>query len=417
MNIYNGIMLIVHYCVHIVYKYTPLRKGSKAKAFITYQQGLLDRIVNDMQLNKKVVPIYWFHAASLGEYAIARPIIAALKQRQECTVVMTFFSPTGYEALKEVHINIDYLYCLPLDTLDNAKDFIKAVHPDKAVFIVSEYWCNYLFELKRNNIPTYLISAMIRKDAVFFRWYGGLYRKVLTAFTHFMVSDEISKRNLKVLGFGNVSIIGDPLFDNAIAIAKKEWHDPIIERFAQQGDIFIAGSINDEKDLTLVSSLANRHRDVHFIFVPHEISEEHLYRIKCKLQGAVLCYSECDKNTDFSKTQILIVDFLGALAYIYRYAKWAYIGGGFTPYLHSIIEATVYGIPASFGPKIHRKVTPKQMIELGIGQVVKTPSELNRWFEELRNNTSGLQNIKSIAARYIESNVGATEKIVDKIIN
>ncbi len=420
MNVYNGIMLILNYGICVVSKYYKSTvpkspQASKTKTFIAGQQGLLQRIANDMRRNKDV-PTYWFHAASLGEYAVARPIIAAIKQKQECVIVMTFFSPTGYEALKKVHANIDYLYYLPLDTLANARCFIKAVRPDKAIFIISEYWCNYLFELQRQHIPTYLISAMIRRDAVFFKWYGSLYRKALTAFTHFMVADDSSKRHLNILGFDNITITGDPLFDNAIAISKKEWSNSIIERFARQGDIFIAGSISDEKDLALVSSLANRYRDIHFIFVPHEISEECSQRIKYKLRGYALCYSECDESTDFSQTQVLIIDFLGALAYIYRYAKWAYVGGGFTPYLHSIIEATVYGLPVSFGPKINRKVTPQQMMELGIGQIVKNSSELEQWFAKLRHNTSGLQHIKLTAANYVESNAGATEKIVNEII-
>ncbi len=415
INIYNGMMLILNYSIHIASKYTNHKKTSKTRSFIIGQQGLLQQIENDMQQDK-VVPTYWFHAASLGEYAVARPIITALKQKQNCRVVMTFFSPTGYEALKEVHPGIDYLYYLPLDTPTNVRRFINAVQPNKVVFIISEYWCNYLFELQKRDIPTYLISGMIRKNTIFFKWYGVLYRKALTAFTHFMVLDKTSQQHLNALGFSNVTVTGDPLFDNAIAIAQKEWNNPIIERFVQQGDTFIAGSISDEKDLTFVSSLANRHRDIHFIFVPHEISHECLLRIKYKLRGYALCYSECDENTDFSQTQVLIIDFLGALAYIYRYAQWAYIGGGFTPYLHSVIEATVYGLPDPFGPKIYRKVTPQQMIELGIGQTVKKPSELFQWFEKLRHNTSALQNIQSIAKNYVENNAGATEKIVDKII-
>lgn len=414
-NIYSGVMRILNGTIRIACKYINHKKPSKAGLFIIGQQGLLNRIEADMR-QKRVGPTYWFHAASLGEYAVARPIISALKQKQACTVVVTFFSSTGYEALKEYHPGVDYLYYLPLDTPKNAKAFLEAVHPDKAVFMISEYWCNYLFELKKRDIPTYLISAMIRKDAVFFKWYGKLYRKALAAYTHFMVLDETSRQHLHALGFGQVTVTGDPLFDNAIVIAGKEWTNPIVERFCGEEDIFIAGSISDEKDLSLVSSLANHHRDTRFIFVPHEITTEGLRRIKYKLRGYALCYSECDEKTDFSDTQVLIIDFLGALAYLYRYARWAYIGGGFTPYLHSVIEATVYGVPVSFGPQIHRKVTPLQLMELGIGQMVKTQSDLNSWFESLRNDTSGMQNIRSVAAEYVKGNAGATEKIVNRII-
>ena len=384
---------------------------SKVSLFVKGQHQLLTRIADDMK-KRNDRPTIWIHASSLGEFAVARPLIAKLKQEHECNIVVTFFSSTGCEALKNNHPNIDYLYYLPLDTKKNVCAFLDAVKPNAVAFIISEFWCNYLRELKRRDIPTYLISGLIRDNATFFKWYGGFYRESLKAFTQFFVLDRHSKENLNKLGYENVTISGDPLFDNAYAVAQTDWHNTVMENFAKGEKVFIAGSIHDENDLNMVSQLANKHKDTKFIFVPHEISSELNDKIKNGLNGGALCYTECDDKTNFANTQVLIIDFVGALAYLYRYGTWAYVGGGFTRLLHSVIEATVYGLPVSFGPRIHRKVTPNQLVELNIGKVVNNFEELNDWFVGLKDNDAGLKNIKETSAKYLSQNVGATERIV-----
>lgn len=390
-----------------------LATESKLKKFAKGQQGLMKKIQTEMNCCKDdACPVIWLHASSLGEYGVARPIIKLLKQRGNCRIVLTFFSPTGYEALIDRHPEIDHLFYLPWDTPRNARKFIETIRPQKAIFIISEYWLNYLNELRYRKIPTFLISAVISREAPFFKWYGKLFRPSLQAFTHFLVLNSQSGENLQSLGYKNFSVTGDPLFDNAITIASTPYGNPVVEKFACGKEVFIAGSVSDQKDMQLVCSLANRYRDVHFIIVPHEISEEILNDIKFNLEGYALCYSECDADTDFRDTQTLIIDFLGALPYLYRYGKWAYVGGGFTPYLHSIIEATVYGLPVAFGPMIHRKVTPNELIQLGIGQVVRTEKELMKWFEELRNAPQQLEQIKNTALDYSRKNSGATSNII-----
>ena len=390
-----------------------LSTESKLKKFAKGQQGLIKQIQAEMSCHKNnPTPVIWLHAASLGEYGVARPIIKQLKRRSTCRIVLTFFSPTGYEALHIHHPEIDHIFYLPLDTPKNARTFIDTIHPQKTIFIISEYWINYLNELRMRNIPTFLISAVISRNAPFFKWYGGLFRSSLETFTHFLVLNRQSGENLQSLGYRNFSVTGDPLFDNAIAVASTPYQNPIVEKFAYGKDVFIAGSVSDRKDLQLICHLANRYRDVRFIIVPHEISEEVLNDIKFNLDGYALCYSECDADTDFSDTQTLIIDYLGALAFLYRYGKWAYVGGGFTPYLHSIIEATVYGLPVAFGPMIQRKVTPNELMELGIGQVVRSEKELEKWFEALRNEPQQLKQIKNTALDYSRSNSGATSNII-----
>lgn len=393
-----------------------LGKNSRRKfsLFVKGQQGIKGHVRRTMK-DRPDKPTVWIHAASLGEYAVARPIIAKLKRDGDCTIVLTFFSPSGYRALEHNHPGVDYLFYLPLDTKRNVRAFLNAVQPDKAVFLISEYWPNYLQELKFRAIPTYLVSAIIRDDAPFFKWYGRIYRKSLSSYTHTYVLDERSKFNMLMLGVDNVTISGNPLFDNAETVANTPWHNDIIHNFCNDSKVFIAGSISDDKDLELVSTLANRHPDTRFLFVPHDIKPNNLRAIKESVNGKALLYSECSADTDFTGTQVLIVDFVGALAYMYRYATWAYVGGGFTPLLHSLIEATVYGIPVSFGPQIHRKVTPRQMIDLGIGQIVRNADDLDRWFTSLKDNAPRLEEIREISKKYVHSNIGATEEIVKAI--
>lgn len=386
----------------------------KFPLFAKGQQGLLDRVAAEMS-GERQGPTVWFHAASLGEYAVARPLIDMLKKAGPCTVVLTFFSPSGYQALKDNHPGVDHLFYLPLDTRHNAKRFIEIVNPQKAVFIISEYWPNYLQQLKFHSVPTYLVSAIVREDSQFFRWYGKIYSKSLSAFTRIFVLNESSRFNLRMLGYTDVTVSGDPLFDNAALVARTPWSDQVFDAFTAGHKTFIAGSISDSKDLDLVATLAHRHPDTKFIFVPHSLNRHSIESIEEALKGRTLRYTDCNADTDFSNTQVLIADTMGMLARIYRYGTWAYVGGGFTPLLHSVIEATVYGLPVAFGPMIHRKVTPQQLIELGIGCKVTDSDELDRWWTSLAYDDAQLASIRSKALEYVDSNVGATNQIIDTI--
>lgn len=412
--LYNFCLQMLFSGLEFLNKWHLIREGSKLQRFIYGQRDVFQRIENILksQCQKLVI---WIHVSSLGEFGVARPIVKRIKENGNYSVFLTFFSPTGVDALRNHHSDVDVVEYLPIDTKQNARKFIETIKPQKAVFIISEFWPNYLCELKRHNIETYLISGLIKTKSPIFKWYGGIIRQSLSAFTRFMVLNEESKQNLSEVGLNNVSVVGDPLFDNAIVVATSPYTNKIVEAFASQGDLFIAGSISDKKDLLLVSRLANLHRDTRFLVVPHEISEEYLNNIIYYFDGKTVCYHECDENTDFSDTQILIIDFIGALAYLYRYAKWAYVGGGFTPYLHNIIEATVYGLPVAFGPEINRKITPQQLIKLGIGCKVKRFEDLNRWFDHLKNNQSELDAIKEKANTYIRQNAGATDEIMSII--
>lgn len=419
MFLYNIAMAVLTRLFRLVWKSRRLqallgRLSDKVLRFVMAQEGLLEKIGSEMKTDG--CEVWWLHAASLGEYNVLRPIVAQLRKPGRC-IVVTFFSSTADGLLKseENHpAEADRMFHLPLDTAANAAAFLDRVRPAKAVFAVSDYWPNYLLELRRRHIPTFFVSMHVADGSWLKRWYARPVRQSLQAVTTFAVLDEASRRNLATMGFTNAVVTGDPLFDNAARVAAEPWSNDVIARFSRGGNVFVAGSVSDANDLRLVSFLANTRRDVKFIIVPHEISAESLRDIVYHLEGRSVLYSECTPDTDFSSTQTLIIDFLGALARIYRYGRWAYVGGGFTPYLHSVVEPLAYGLPVAYGPRTNRKTTPKEMERLGIGCSVRTPQQLRDWFTGM-DNASRLADVRRKALDYFRSRTESTARIL-KII-
>jgi len=411
VNTINGVLSLYTRCLGN----DSQRKFSR---FLIGRRKLTERVASEMSQTPRHGQLVWIHASSLGEYAVARPLIKRMKQKYDCTVVLTFFSPTGYEALRDKHTEIDHLFYLPIDTKHHACEFLDAVRPDRAVFIISEFWPNFLQQLKFRGTPTYLVSAIIRDNSPFFKWYGKTFRKTLSAFNRIFVLNEKSRFNLNMLGYQGAELSGDPLFDNASFIAATTWHDPVADIFSAGHKVFIAGSVNDDKDAELVNHVVNSNPELRCILVPHAITSKDIDRLRSGIECGTVLYSQCKSEPALAKkSRVLIVDCIGKLAYLYRYATAAYIGGGFTPLLHSVIEATVYGIPVAFGPRIERKVTPQHLIEHGIGQMVKTPQELNDWVTSLINDDNRLSRIKDKAMQYIALNTGSTEKLVKTIMS
>lgn len=414
--IYNAAVDTMNSFVRLYGRCLGKKSHRKFSRFVKGQKGIIDHIRKEMATIDRSVPTIWFHAASLGEYGVARPLINAVRRRGRCNIVMTFFSPSGYEPVSRNHPDIDRVFYLPLDTRRNARRFLETVKPDRAVILISEYWPNYLQQLKFSSIPTFLVSAIIRDNSQFFRWYGKIYRKSLSAFSHIFVLNEASRFNLNMLGYTDVTVEGDALFDNAVLVARTPWTDPVLDRFCAGRKVFIAGSISDDKDLRMVAELVRHHRDVAFILVPHDIRQSSLDSIAAECGPSVRFYSKTSsEDPDLASSQCLIMDCMGKLAYLYRYGTWAYVGGGFTPLLHSVIEATVYGLPVSFGPRIERKVTPQQLVELGIGAVVNNATELENWFSKIADDDCRLNEIRDLCEKYVAENVGATENIVSTV--
>ena len=392
------------------------RPGGETMRYLRGQRHAVEAVRKGMKGIDRSRPTVWLHAASLGEFGIARPIISQLRKAVDCNIVVTFFSPTGYEAVSRNRGDIDRVFYLPFDTRDNAEAFLDAVQPACAVFMVSEYWHNYLSLLAERGVPTLLVSAIIRNDGPFFRpVYGKLYRDSLHTFSRVFTLDENSVENIKRLGLVNGEVSGDPLFDNVSLVAATPWRDEVVERFKGRERIFLAGSIHNDEDLEMITELANRHPHTRFIIVPHEISEPTMRAIEERVNGGCMRRSQCSTSTCFDNVQALIIDSVGSLAYLYRYATWAYVGGGFTKLLHSVIEPAVYGIPVAFGPNIRRKVTPREMIELGIGHKVEDTDDLDLWFKGLKGNENRLKYIAKRAAAYVSRNCGSTARVVDEI--
>ena len=391
---------------------------SKTRRFIYGQQRVMHRLeaVKSDLANERII---WIHAASFGEYNIMRPVMQRLREETDYKILFTFFSVTGVETMAGWTINqsqADHIFFLPLDAKGRVRRFLDIVKPEKAVFVKSEFWPNYLQELHRRNIPTYLISALVSDKSALLKWYGHLFfGDALKAYTHVTTLDEASRQNLLKAGIREVEMAGDPLFDFVTTMAQRDYTNAIVQRFRESagGKLFIAGSIHDTNDLDLVNHLSELHPDVKYLFVPHEVSSRRLWNIESRTQGRSKRYSLCTPQEDFSATQILIIDFVGALSRLYRYGTWAYVGGGFTPLLHSVIEPVAYGLPVAFGPRIERKITPRQISALGIGSIVQTPDDIAAWFAPLKQDDNRLSQIKEKAQLYTQQNIGATRRITN----
>ncbi len=378
----------------------------------------------------------WFHAASVGEFEQARPIIevlnaptAALKDRcaegptasERPKIILTFFSPSGYEMRKN-YDKADGVFYLPFATRRNAKEFLDLVQPKMAIFVKYEFWPAYLKELNKRAIPTYIISAIFRQGQPFFKPWGKPYRNLLHCFTKLFVQDENSKQLLAQYNITNVEVTGDTRFDRVSAIAQVPKDIPFVDRFAERPPsaerpaapvrykILIAGSTWPEDEQLLARYIEER-PDVKLVLVPHEIDEEHMHRIFEIFKGKFVRYTEATPM-NISHTRVLVVNTIGLLSSIYRYADVAYIGGGFGAGIHNTIEAAVYGIPVLFGPKHEHFREAKGLIAAGAAYGIRNYEELrNRLDEAFDNQTS----MGTKAKAYVASECGATQSVLQSL--
>lgn len=406
------------YCVFYILKHLAhlIRVShTKFQRFVMGQVQTFSTIEEDIKKRMDPRPVFWIHAASYGEYNAARPIISKLHASGKYQIIMTFFSATGVDMVSHRREIVDAVYFLPLDTPRNVRKFINLINPQRIAFVISEYWINYLFEIHKRQIPCYLISAHITTKAPFMRWDGILFRQALKAFTKILVMDKDSYNRLESIGFSNTVLTGDPLFDNVATRAAAPYKNTIVENFVKGHRVLIAGSITEMRDLYMTAGLAYLNPDTKIIVVPHEISGSYLRRIQVIMRGKACLYSECTEDTDFSDTQALIIDFMGALAYLYRYGHMAYVGGGFTRTLHSVVEAAVYGIPVAFGPRAERQQTAFKLIEYGIGTMVTRVREFNKWYRYYESHPNDLEAVKQHASAMMLHHKGASQAIADII--
>jgi 3-deoxy-D-manno-octulosonic-acid transferase len=357
----------------------------------------------------------WFHFASLGEFEQGRPVLEGLKALYPGNkIVITFFSPSGYEVRKNTPL-ADAVYYLPLDTANNAQKFIDAIQPKMAVFTKYEYWYHYFNEMHRREIPLYIISGIFRPEQVFFKWYGGLHRKMLSFVSRFFVQDERSEELLLQLGINNVTISGDTRFDRVWANAQQPKAIPGINEFKNNRKVFIAGS-TWPADEQLVATLVAQFRGWKFIIAPHEISEEKIEKLISFLpENSAIRYSQISKLT--SQISHLIIDNIGMLSSLYQYGDIAYIGGGFGAGIHNTLEAAAFGLPVIFGPEYSKFKEAKDLIALHAGFSIDDEARLRTVAGNLIDDEAFCRLAGEKAKNYVKENTGATKAIIDHIKN
>ena len=355
----------------------------------------------------------WIHASSLGEFEQGRPIIEAIKAHYpEQKIAITFFSPSGYEVRKN-YSKADLICYLPFDLPNNVNRFLNILKPKQAIFIKYEFWGNYLNALAKRNIPTYIISAIFRPSQIFFRHYGGYFRKILQNFEHLYVQDENSKKLLKDIGITKVSVTGDTRFDRVLEIRSQAKELPLIEQFSKEKFTLIAGS-SWPKDEEIFIDYFNRHPEMKLIIAPHEIHEEHIQFILSRLNRTTIRYTQADKK-NIQKADCIIIDCFGLLSSIYRYGQVAYVGGGFGAGIHNVPEAAVYSIPVIFGPNHKKFKEAKELIIAGGGFSISKSEDFKLVMDRLLKNKEFLSKAGIIAGQYIQNNSGASKKILKEL--
>lgn len=363
--------------------------------------------------------VLWLHAASLGEFEQGRPILEAFRERfPNWKIVLTFFSPSGFE-LRKNYPHADFVGYLPADTRQNARDFLDLIRPDAAVFVKYEFWANYLSELQKRGIQTLLVSALFRETQPFFKWYGGLWRKMLQGFAHFFVQDDASGKLLQSVGFQNFTVAGDTRIDRVLKIAESAPENEIVERFVGEAkQVLVLGSSWEADELLvfrafqLFESLElskSSQFNLKTIVAPHEPSEGNVARI-CKLSENALRYSQASGPIP-AHFNTMVIDNIGLLNTLYRYGSIAYIGGGFGKGIHNTLEPAAFGLPIIFGPKHQKFEEARQFVARGGAFSVSNSEEFAAVLAKLQDPVF-YQKASNAVRDYLETNRGATEKVM-----
>ncbi len=359
----------------------------------------------------------WMHCSSLGEFEQGRPVMEALKKDYpNYPIVISFFSPSGFEVRKN-YPGADKIIYLPLDTPQHAKKLVDIINPALVVWVKYEYWFNYLFELKKRKIPVLLISGIFRPSQPFFKWYGNAWKKMLLSFHHLFVQNEHSVALLSEINLNkNITISGDTRFDRVIDVAEKRDDVPGIATFINNHPTLVAGSTWEDDEAELVHYTRTR-KQYKFIIAPHEISESNLKDLKTTFKNSIF-YSDLMKEHKYSSDcNVLIIDSIGLLSKLYRYATVTYVGGGFNSSgIHNTLEAAVYGKPVIFGPEYEKFAEAKALIKNGAAFSIDNALALENKLDELFNDNILLEQASNLAKNYVYSNRGATQKIMNYII-
>lgn len=391
-------------------------------------------------LREKVDPqakYVWFHAASLGEFEQGRPLMEQLrKEHPEYKILLTFYSPSGYEVRKNYE-GADIICYMPIDTVTNARRFLRTIRPVMAFFIKYEFWYNHLHILKHRGIPTYSVSSIFRPEQVFFKWYGKQYGRVLKCFTHFYVQNEESKQLLSQIHLDNVTVVGDTRFDRVLQIKEAARQLPIIETFLQKTtanpqpstlnlhpstfNCFVAGSSWLPDEQIFLRYFNGRRPDWKLIIAPHVIGEEHLRQIEELLENRkVVRYTQVvgeypETAADLAAADALIIDCFGLLSSIYHYADVTYVGGGFGVGIHNVLEAGVWNVPVVFGPNNKRFLEAQELLASGGGFEIRDADDFNRVMNQFITDKAFLKEAGDKAGTYVASKTGATQRILAEV--
>lgn len=405
--LYNLLVIIAGFALKAVAIFKP-----KMKLFVDGRKNVFKTLGNKIQPSDKTI---WFHAASLGEFEQGLPVMEKMRGLYpDHKIILTFFSPSGFEVRKN-STAADVIVYLPLDTKKNVEKFLKLAHPEMAFFIKYEYWPNYLNGLKERNIPTYLFSGIFRKNQIFFKWYGGFYRKALTAFKEFFVQNENSKVLLQGIGFNNVKISGDTRFDRVLKILERDNTLDFVEKFKNNKLTIVCGSTWPKDENQLIDFINTNSFGVKFIIAPHNVKPEQIGEFKNSISKKTLLFSEI-KNKNLADYDVLIIDTIGILTKIYSYADIAYVGGGFgTSGLHNILEPATFGIPIVIGPNYQKFSEAVALVGMGGCISVKNKKELEETLSFLIQNDDERFEKGHISSTFVQMNKNATEVILKNL--
>lgn len=386
-------------------------KNHKAKQLLEGQARTFSYLKERLTPGTRYI---WIHAASLGEFEQGRPLIEMIKAKQpDAHIVLSFFSPSGYEVRKGYNM-VDAVVYLPFDLPENVDRFINSVNPQMAIFIKYEFWGNYLKTLKRRGIPTYLVSAIFRPGQVFFKPWGGMFREVLSCFTTMFVQNAASRTLLNKIGFNNVEVAGDTRFDRVADVRNAAKDFPVVERFVSNSKFTLVAGSSWQPDEDIIVPYFNSHPGMKLILAPHEFDKERLDALLAKFERPVSLYS-CASADEMEQCDALVVDCFGILSSLYRYGQVAYVGGGFGAGIHNVNEAAVYGMPVVFGPNHKKFREATDLIACGGGFAIDGDEAFAKVMDKMLSNKAFLEKSGTIADKYIQSHLGATDFVYANI--
>ena len=407
--VYNFIVFLATQIVTVIALFS-----SKMKLFVNGRKTVFSTLKSKIKSDENTI---WFHAASLGEYEQGLPVMEKIKEEFPThKIVLTFFSPSGYEVRKNNTI-ADVTVYLPLDTKANARKFIELARPEMVFFIKYEFWPNYLNELKKKQVKTYLISGVFRENQAFFKWYGGFYRNALKSFDYFFVQNENSKKLIQSIGFNNVKISGDTRFDRVATILEKDNSLDFIEEFKDGKTTIVVGSSWPKDEKLLVEYINNTSENIKFIIAPHNIKKEQIQELKNSITTKTVLFSE-KKNQNLADYQVFIIDTIGILTKIYSYGDIAYVGGGFgNPGVHNILEPATFGLPIIIGPNYSHFAEATALVNIEGCISISNHTELKEAFDLMLQNEDERLEKGHICSTFVQMNKGATNVVLKHVLD